>query len=148
MLNQDELSPWAPEDQVAAVYSGTGGYLDRIKVNRVKEFHELMIARLHAEEEELMGRIADGEWGDEIEERLGTAIGEAVDDFGPDFDEEGNPIEEGESDRIRERRAGRPDGAGDGRGEEGGRALEGAGAGVGTGGATTGSAAGTGESAR
>ena len=23
-----------------------------------------------------------------------------VDDFGPDFDEEGNPLEEGESDRI------------------------------------------------
>ena len=32
MLNQVELKPWAPEDEVAAVYSGTGGYLDRIKV--------------------------------------------------------------------------------------------------------------------
>src|SRR5437773_6068937 len=30
-LNQDELSPWALDDQVAAIYSGTGGYLDRIK---------------------------------------------------------------------------------------------------------------------
>ena len=28
------------------------------------------------------------------------AIAEAIDDFGPDFDAEGNPIEEGESDRI------------------------------------------------
>jgi F-type H+-transporting ATPase subunit alpha len=25
-----------------------------------------------------------------------------VDDFGPDFDEEGNPLEEGESDRIKD----------------------------------------------
>src|SRR6201994_4202687 len=32
MLNQDELKPWAVADEVAAVYSGTGGYLDRIKV--------------------------------------------------------------------------------------------------------------------
>ena len=26
-----------------------------------------------------------------------------VDDFGPDFDEEGNPLEEGESDRVTRR---------------------------------------------
>jgi F-type H+-transporting ATPase subunit alpha len=149
MLNQPELSPWAPEDQVAAVYSGTGGYLDRIKVERIREFHEAMIQRLHSEEEELMGQIADGEWGDEVEDRLGQAIGEAVDDFGPDFDEEGEPIEEGESDRIRERReAAARDGSGPDGDAEAGRELEGAGAGVGTGGATTGSASGTGESSR
>jgi F-type H+-transporting ATPase subunit alpha len=157
MLNQAELSPWAPEDQVAAVYSGTGGYLDRIKVDRVPEFHEAMLQRLHSERDELMGQIAGGEWGDEIEDQLGQAIGEAVDDFGPDFDEEGEPIERGESDRVRERRE-RPgdgaeaDGAAEGASENGGRedgdrALEGAGAGVGTGGATTASGSGTGESA-
>jgi F-type H+-transporting ATPase subunit alpha len=99
-LNQDERSPWAIEDQVAAIYSGTGGYLDRIKVERVREFHEMMLQRLHAEKAELMGKIADGEWNDAIESELGQAIAEAIDDFGPDFDEEGNPIEEGESDRI------------------------------------------------
>jgi F-type H+-transporting ATPase subunit alpha len=33
-----------------------------------------------------------------------------VDDFGPDFDEEGNPLEEGESDRIKAREGGGPDG--------------------------------------
>ena len=43
-LNQDELKPWSVEDQVAAIYSGTGGYLDRIKVERVPEFHEMMLA--------------------------------------------------------------------------------------------------------
>jgi F-type H+/Na+-transporting ATPase subunit alpha len=101
-LNQDERSPWAIEDQVAAIYSGTGGFLDRIKVDRVGEFHEMMLQRLHAEYEELMRKIADGEWDDSIESQLGDAIAEAVDDFGPDFDEEGNPIEEGESDRVRE----------------------------------------------
>ena len=117
-LNQSELSPWAVQDQVAAIYSGTGGYLDRIKVERIGEFHELMLARLHAEEDELMRSIAAGEWDEQIEERLGNAIGEAIDDFGPDFDEEGNPIEAGESDRIRSEReralAGRTAGEGDG----------------------------------
>jgi F-type H+-transporting ATPase subunit alpha len=48
-----------------------------------------------------MERIGNGEWDDSIESELGDAIAEAIDDFGADFDAEGNPIEEGESDRIR-----------------------------------------------
>jgi F-type H+/Na+-transporting ATPase subunit alpha len=100
-LNQDERSPWQIEDQVAAIYSGTGGYLDRIKVERVKDFHESMLQRLHSEHQELMDKLREGEWDDSIESELGDAIAEAIDDFGPDFDAEGNPIEEGESDRIR-----------------------------------------------
>jgi F-type H+-transporting ATPase subunit alpha len=99
-LNQDERSPWPIEDQVAAIYSGTGGYLDRITVERVKSFHEAMLQRLHSEHQELMDKIADGQWDDSIESELGDAIAEAIDDFGPNFDAEGNPIEEGESDRI------------------------------------------------
>jgi F-type H+-transporting ATPase subunit alpha len=49
-----------------------------------------------------MGKINGGEWDDQIEDALGKAIAEAIDDFGPDFDEEGQPLEEGESDRIRD----------------------------------------------
>jgi F-type H+-transporting ATPase subunit alpha len=111
-LNQDERSPWAIEDQVAAIYSGTGGYLDRIKVERVGQFHEMLLQRLHSEKGELMSKIAEGQWDDSIESELGDAIADAIDDFGPDFDAEGNPIEEGESDRIlrEEERGG--DGAG------------------------------------
>jgi F-type H+/Na+-transporting ATPase subunit alpha len=101
-LNQDELSPVAVEDQVAQIYSGTGGFLDRIKVERISDFHEAMLQRLHSEQDDLMRKIADGEWEDDIEKQLGDAIGEAIDDFGPDFDEEGEPIEKGESDRVRD----------------------------------------------
>ena len=48
-----------------------------------------------------MGRINDGDLSDEDEEALGKALAEAIDDFGPDFDEDGQPLEEGESDRIK-----------------------------------------------
>jgi F-type H+/Na+-transporting ATPase subunit alpha len=127
-LNQDERSPWGIEDQVAAIYSGTGGYLDRIKVERVGAFHETLLQRLHSEKAELMSKIAAGEWDDSIESELGDAIAEAIDDFGPDFDEEGNPIEEGESDRIRREREGagedRGDGAGEAAAEEAGESAE------------------------
>ncbi|WDT94622.1 F0F1 ATP synthase subunit alpha [Thermoleophilum album] len=100
-LKQGEREPWAVEDQVAAIYSGTGGWLDRIKTERVQEFHRFLLARLHAENKDLMERIAAGQWDDEIEAQLGRAIADAIDDFGPDFDAEGNPLAEGESDRIR-----------------------------------------------
>ncbi len=99
-LNQGELEPMATEDQVAVILSGTGGYLDRLKSDRVQDFHSSMLQRLHSEQSDLMGKVAGGEWSDEISEQLESAIKEAVDDYGPDFDEEGNEIEEGESDRV------------------------------------------------
>jgi F-type H+-transporting ATPase subunit alpha len=101
VLNQDELKPWPVADQVAAIYSGTGGFLDRIKVERVREFMDFLLQRLHAENKDAIDRINAGEWDDTLEQTLGNAIAEALDDFGPDFDEEGQPLEEGESDRIR-----------------------------------------------
>jgi F-type H+/Na+-transporting ATPase subunit alpha len=102
MLNQKERQPLSVAEQVASIYAGTGGYLDRIKTERVRAFLRDLLSRLKAEYSELMGRIADsGELSDEDEKALGEAIGEMVDDFGPDFDEEGNPLDEGESDRIR-----------------------------------------------
>jgi F-type H+-transporting ATPase subunit alpha len=101
MLNQKERTPLTVADQVASIYAGTGGYLDRIKTERVSEFLDDLLARLKAENADLLGRINDGELSDDDEEALGKAIAEFVDDFGPDFDEEGQPLEEGESDRIK-----------------------------------------------
>src|ERR687898_811350 len=130
-LNQEERHPLPIEDQVASIYAGTGGYLDRIKVERVHEFLQFLLDRLHAESGDLMGKIAEGEWSDEIESQLGDCVAEGIDDFGPDFDEEGNPLEEGESDRIKSeeerekeartqegKKAASDDGDGDGRSDE------------------------------
>src|SRR5215212_8838628 len=110
LLNQDELKPWRIEDQVAAIYSGTGGYLDRIKTERIQDFLEQMLQRLHSEKEDLLKKVAGGDWDDSIESELGDAIAESIDDFGPDFDEEGNPLEEGESDRIKDEEERKKDG--------------------------------------
>jgi F-type H+-transporting ATPase subunit alpha len=89
-------------DQVAAIYSGTGGYLDRIKVERVGEFLRDLLIRLRSENSELLGTIEEtGKLEDSDEEALGKAIAEFVDDFGADFDEHGDPVEAGESDRVK-----------------------------------------------
>src|SRR3954454_18530015 len=104
LLNQKERQPLEVAEQVASIYSGTGGYLDRIKTERVPTFLDDLLSRLRSEKSGLMERINEtGELSDEDEKELGDAIAEMIDDFGPDFDEEGKPLEEGESDRVRER---------------------------------------------
>jgi F-type H+-transporting ATPase subunit alpha len=101
-LNQKERAPLTVADQVISIYAGTGGYLDRIKVDRVEAFLADLITRMRAEHADLLGRINDaGELSDEDENALDDAIADMVDDFGPDFDAEGNPLEAGESDRVR-----------------------------------------------
>jgi F-type H+-transporting ATPase subunit alpha len=107
MLNQKERKPLSTADQVASIHAGTGGLLDRIKTERVHDFLDRMLDLLHAEQGELMDRIEEsGQLSDEDEEALGEAIKEFVYDFGPDFDEEGQPLEEGESDRIKSEQEG------------------------------------------
>jgi F-type H+-transporting ATPase subunit alpha len=105
MLNQKERKPLSVADQVASIYAGTGGYLDRIKTERVQEFLDRLLSGLHSGKGDLMQGINEsGQLSDEDEKTLGDAIAEAIDDFGPNFDEEGNALEEGESDRVREHR--------------------------------------------
>src|SRR6187551_3340535 len=58
-LNQGERSPMSVAEQVAVIYAATGGYLDRIKVERVGEFLADLRTRLHSEESELLGRIEE-----------------------------------------------------------------------------------------
>jgi F-type H+-transporting ATPase subunit alpha len=119
MLNQKERKPLSVADQVASIYAGTGGYLDRIKTERVPEFLDRLLSGLHSENGDLMKGINEsGELSDEDEKALGDAIAEAIDDYGPNFDEEGNPLEEGESDRVREHRDSDDEGEGDSETEE------------------------------
>jgi len=101
-LNQSERDPMTVAQQIVAIFAGTAGHLDRIKTERVAEFLKGLLERLAAENKDLIDRIDEsGELSDEDEEYLSEAIKEFVDDFGPDFDEEGEPLEEGESDRIK-----------------------------------------------
>ena len=93
-LNQPEGDPWPMEDMVVAIFAGTQGFLDRIKTERVKEFQDELRIRMHAEHDELRRRIREtGGLTDEDEETLRTAVEQFLQDFGPDLDEEGQPLE-------------------------------------------------------
>src|ERR671932_125798 len=98
-LNQGERQPMPVEDQVAVVYAATNGYLDRINTDRVSEFHEGLVERLHSEVSDTLKAIADGDWSDETQRKLDDAISQYAEDFGYDLDEEGQPLDEDSPDR-------------------------------------------------
>ena len=94
-LNQNERSPMAVEDQVVVIFAATNGFLDRISVDRVPEFHEALVSRMHAEHADVLEKIEGGDWSDETEKAVRAAVAEFADDFGHDLDEDGVAVEGG-----------------------------------------------------
>ena len=119
LLKQNERNALSVADQVASIYAGTGGFLDRIATERVQEFLEGLLIRLHTENADLCERINDtGQFPEEDEKELSAVISGWVDDFGPDFDDEGEPLAKGESDRVEAARAEAPQNDEESTGEE------------------------------
>jgi F-type H+-transporting ATPase subunit alpha len=102
-LNQNEREPLPVGIQVAQVYAATNGFVDRIDVERIGEFLEGLSQRVRSESQDLLDKIAGGDWSDETQKQLRDLIATFADDFGYDLDEEGQPLSAGESDRIKER---------------------------------------------
>ncbi|HEV7495911.1 F0F1 ATP synthase subunit alpha [Baekduia sp.] len=107
-LNQNEREPLPVGVQVAQVYAATNGFVDRIDVDRIGEFLDGLSQRARSESQELLDKIAGGDWSDETQKALKDLISTFADDFGYDLDEEGQPLSEGESDRIKERSSSTP----------------------------------------
>jgi F-type H+/Na+-transporting ATPase subunit alpha len=119
-LNQDERSPLATEDQVVQVFAATNGFLDRILTDRVPEFLEGLLQRMHSEHSDLLGKVSGGDWSDETQEALRGAVADFGDDFGYDLDEEGHPLEDREvGETSREQEGIRSSSEGNGAGDEG-----------------------------
>jgi F-type H+-transporting ATPase subunit alpha len=92
-LNQGERQPIPVAEQVVIIYGATNGYLDRINTDRVEEFNAGLQGRLRAENAELLGRIAGGDWGDDTVAEVDRVVSGYANDFGFDLDEEGQPQE-------------------------------------------------------
>jgi F-type H+-transporting ATPase subunit alpha len=94
-LNQNERSPMPVEEQVVVIYAATNGFVDRVAVDRIPEFHADLVSRLRAEHAETLDAIGEGKWDDAIVETIHKAVEEFADDFGDDIDEDGVAIEAG-----------------------------------------------------
>ena len=99
-LNQNERSPMAVEEQVVVIYAATNGFVDRVSVDRVPAFHEDLVARMRAENADVLEKIADGNWDDDLSEAVHAAVEDFANDFGEDIDEDGVAIESSSSDKA------------------------------------------------
>jgi len=81
VIKQPQFSPLPVERQTAILWVVTNGYLDDIETGQVREFEDQFYRFLDAEQGELMGKLADGGWDDEIIESLRAA----ADDFKQSF---------------------------------------------------------------
>jgi F-type H+/Na+-transporting ATPase subunit alpha len=116
-LNQNEREPLPVAEQVVQIFAGMNGYLDRIKVDRVSDFLSGLTERARAEASDLLEKVGGGDWSDETQQAVDRLCSDFADDFGYDLDEEGQPLEEGESDRVA-RRDREKEGEGEEEGEE------------------------------
>ena len=64
-LNQPQYSPWPVEEQVAAIWAATNGYLDQIEVADVPRFHAELVEYLRAEGTVLKAIRESGDLSDE-----------------------------------------------------------------------------------
>jgi F-type H+-transporting ATPase subunit alpha len=81
LLNQPQYEPWPVEEQVAAVYAGVNGHLDKVPVADVPRFLEELRDHLRAEGSILKEIVEKGELPDELAARLDQEVERFVKGF-------------------------------------------------------------------
>ncbi len=74
LLKQPQFSPLKVEEQVAVIFAGVSGYLDKLPVTKVVDFEQGFLTLMRAEHKDLLAEIRDKrELTDDIRERLRSA---------------------------------------------------------------------------
>ncbi|HEX3700512.1 MAG TPA: F0F1 ATP synthase subunit alpha [Phenylobacterium sp.] len=74
LLKQPQYSPLAVEEQVAVIYGGTRGYLDKVATADVSRWEREFLSFLHAKHQDLLDEIRIKKDLAPVEERLKTAL--------------------------------------------------------------------------
>lgn len=70
LLIQKQYSPIPVEDQVAAIFAATKGYLDDVPVDKVAEFETALIQELKHNHPSVLEDIRNKKWTDDIQSKL------------------------------------------------------------------------------
>ena len=70
LLIQPQYQPWAVEDQVAVIYCGVNGLLEKVPIDHVADFEKQYIQQLRAQYPEALNEIAAGRIGDDVTTKL------------------------------------------------------------------------------
>jgi F-type H+-transporting ATPase subunit alpha len=75
LLKQGQFQPLKTQEQVAVIYAGVNGYLDKIPVDRVGDYEEGLLLNLRGEHADLLDAIWEKKaLDDELEGRLKAAV--------------------------------------------------------------------------
>ncbi len=75
LLKQPQFSPLKVEEQVAVIYAGVNGYLDRLPVNQVGAFEQGLLGYMRSEGKEVLDQIrAEKQLTDDIRAKLKSSL--------------------------------------------------------------------------
>ena len=75
LLKQPQFSPLKTEEQVAVIFAGVNGYLDKLEVSQVGAFEQGLLSHMRGEGKDVLAAIAEKKAvTDEIKEKLVAAI--------------------------------------------------------------------------
>lgn len=82
LLKQPQFSPLKTEEQVAVIFAGVNGYLDKLAVNQVGKFEHGLLTLLRTDHKDILDDIRSGKQiTDEIKEKLKAVLDVYVKNF-------------------------------------------------------------------
>src|SRR6201991_5120852 len=81
LLKQPQYSPLAVEEQVAVIYAGTRGYLDRVPTAQVGRFERELLEHLHGKHQSMLDKIRVEKDLKNVEDDLKTVLGGFAETF-------------------------------------------------------------------
>jgi F-type H+-transporting ATPase subunit alpha len=81
ILKQREGDPYPVEKQIAIIYVGTKGLMQRVPINKVKEFEKEYLTVLEAQHPQVLADLKAGKYTDEITDILGKTAKEVADRY-------------------------------------------------------------------
>ena len=74
ILKQPQYSPLKVEEQVVIIFAGVKGFLDKIEINKITKFEELLLSELRSKEKSLLNSIAK-------EQAISETLEKKINDF-------------------------------------------------------------------
>ncbi|WP_174801506.1 F0F1 ATP synthase subunit alpha [Martelella limonii] len=75
LLKQPQFSPLKTEEQVAVIFAGVNGYLDKLPVNQVRAFEKGLLSHMRGEAKDVLEGIrTEKALSDELKQKLKSAI--------------------------------------------------------------------------
>jgi F-type H+-transporting ATPase subunit alpha len=81
ILKQREGDPYPVEKQIAIIYVGTKGLMQRVPISKVKEFEKEYLTVLEAQHTSVLADLKAGKYTDEITDTLGKVAREIADRY-------------------------------------------------------------------